>query len=55
MAYEDASDGTYQNDLGNFANLSDKQQLTSSIGASVRGDNWSAEWLIDRVDIVDPP
>ncbi|MEC8693839.1 MAG: LPS assembly protein LptD [Pseudomonadota bacterium] len=54
MAYEDASDGTYQNDLGNFANLSDKQQLTSSIGASVRGDNWSAEWLIDRVDIVDP-
>ena len=54
MAYEDASDATYQNDLDNFADLADKQQLTSSIGASARGDNWSAGWLIDRVDIVDP-
>ena len=54
MAYEDASDGTYQTDLDNFADLSDKQQLTSSIGATVRGDNWSAGWLVDRVDVVDP-
>ncbi|MEE2820651.1 MAG: LPS assembly protein LptD [Pseudomonadota bacterium] len=54
MAYEDSSDGTYQNDLNNFADLSDKQQLTSSIGVTVRGDNWSAGWLIDRVDVVDP-
>jgi LPS-assembly protein len=53
MTYEDASDGTYQDDLNNFADLSDKQQLTSSIGATVRGDTWSAGWIVDRVDIVD--
>ena len=34
IAYEDASDGTYQDDLDNFADLSDKKQLTSSIGAT---------------------
>ena len=54
VVYEDASDETYQTDLDNFADLSDKQQLTSSIGATVRGDNWSARWLVDRVDVVDP-
>ncbi len=54
MAYEDASDGSYQNDLDNFADLSDKQQLTSSMRATVRGNNWRAGWLIDRVDVVDP-
>ncbi|HAB78422.1 MAG TPA: hypothetical protein DCE57_06050, partial [Gammaproteobacteria bacterium] len=53
MTYEDASDGTYQDDLNNFADLSDKQQLTSSIGATVRGDTWSAGWIADRVDVVD--
>ena len=36
IAYEDASDGTYQDDLDNFAGLSDKKQLTSSIGATLR-------------------
>ena len=54
MTYEDASDGTYQDDLNNFADLSDKQQLTSSIGATVRGDTWSAGWIVDRIDVVDP-
>ena len=53
IAYEDASDATYQNDLDNFADLSDKQQLTSSIGTTVRGDNWSAGWIADQVDVVD--
>ena len=52
--YEDASDADYQTDLDNFANVSDKQQLTSSVGASVRGDNWSASWIADRVDVIDP-
>ena len=27
MTYEDASDGTYQDDLDNFADLSEKEQL----------------------------
>ncbi len=53
MTYEDASDGTYQDDLDNFADLSDKEQLTSSIGATARGDNWSAGWIADQIDVVD--
>ena len=54
MTYEDASDGTYQDDLDNFADLSEKEQLTSSIGVAVRGDEWNAGWLVDRIDVVDP-
>ena len=54
MTYEDASDGTYQDDLDNFADLSEKQQLTSTIGATVRGNEWNAGWLVDRIDVVDP-
>ncbi|MEK9669583.1 MAG: LPS assembly protein LptD [Gammaproteobacteria bacterium] len=53
MTYENASDGTYQNDLDNFADLSDKEQLTSSIGATARGDNWSIGWVADQIDVVD--
>jgi LPS-assembly protein len=53
MTYEDASDGTYQDDLDNFADLSDKEQLTSSMGATARGDNWSAGWVADQIDVVD--
>ncbi len=52
--YEDASDATYQTDLDNFANVSDEHQLTSSISAAVRGDNWTASWIADRVDVIDP-
>ncbi len=52
MTYEDASDGTYQDDLDNFADLSDKEQLTSSMGATARGDNWSAGWIADQIDVV---
>ncbi len=52
MTYEDASDGTYQDDLDNFADLSDKEQLTSSVGATVRGDGWSAGWIADQIDVV---
>ena len=54
MTYEDASDGTYQDDLDNFADLSEKEQLTSTIGATVRGDEWNAGWIVDRIDVVDP-
>ena len=54
VAYEDASDGTYQDDLDNFVNLSDKQQLTSSIGATLRNHSWSTGWIFDRVDVIDP-
>lgn len=54
VAYEDASDGTYQDDLDNFADLSDKEQLTSSASATMRGDTWTVGWLIDQVDVVDP-
>mgnify|MGYP003563425164 FL=1 len=54
LAYEDASDDTYQDDLDNFADLSDKQQLTSSASATMRGDNWTVGWLIDQVDVVNP-
>ncbi len=54
VAYEDASDGTYQDDLDNFVNLSDKQQLTSSIGATLRNQSWSTGWIFDRVDVIDP-
>lgn len=54
MTYENASDGTYQDDLDNFAELSDKQQLTSSIGATIRNNDWTAGWIMDRVDVVDP-
>ncbi|MEC8308315.1 MAG: LPS assembly protein LptD [Pseudomonadota bacterium] len=54
MTYEDASDGTYQDDLDNFADLSEEQQLTSIIGATVRGNEWNAGWLVDRIDVVDP-
>ena len=36
MTYEDASDGTYQDDLDNFADLSEKEQLTSTIGGGPR-------------------
>ena len=53
MTYEDASDGTYQDDLDNFADLSDKEQLTSSIGTTARGNNWSAGWVVDQIDVVD--
>ena len=53
IAYEDASDGTYQDDLDNFAGLSDKKQLTSSIGATLRGHSWSTGWIFDRVDVID--
>ncbi len=49
MSYEDASDATYQNQLNNFAGLSNKEQLTSSIGATVRGDGWTTSWMIDSV------
>ena len=51
--FEEASDATYQDDLDNFANLSDKEQLTSQASATMRGDNWSMGWLIDQVDVVD--
>ena len=54
VAYEDASDRTYQDDLDNFVNLSDKQQLTSSIGATLRNHSWSTGWIFDRVDVIDP-
>jgi LPS-assembly protein len=53
-AYEDASDVAYQKDLDNFAGVSDEHQLTSSVGASVRGNNWTASWIADRVDVIDP-
>ncbi len=54
MNYEDASDSEYQTDLDNFADLTDEHQLTSSVSASLRGDKWSASWLVDRVDVIDP-
>ena len=54
MTYEEASDGTYQDDLDNFADLSSKRQLTSSIGATVRNHKWSTGWIVDRVDVIDP-
>jgi LPS-assembly protein len=54
VAYEDASDTTYQDDLENFAELSDEEQLTSSASATIRGDNWTVGWLIDQVDPIDP-
>ena len=54
MTYEDASDGTYQDDLDNFADLSDKKQLTTSIGATLRNHSWSTGWIFDRVDVIDP-
>lgn len=53
MNYENASDAEYQNDLNNFAELSDEKQLSSSIGATVRGDTWSVGWVMDRIDIID--
>ena len=53
MAYEEVSDKTYQHDLDNFAGLSDKKQLKSSIEATVRGDTWTASWVADSVDVVD--
>ena len=53
MAYEEASDVTYQHDLDNFADLSDKQQLNSSIEAAVRGDTWTASWMADSINVVD--
>ena len=53
IAYEDASDGTYQHELDNFAGLSDKQQLESSIQATLRGDTWTASWMLDSIDVVD--
>jgi LPS-assembly protein len=40
-------------DLDNFADLSDKEQLTSSIGTTARGNNWSAGWVADQIDVVD--
>ena len=54
MAYEEASDETYQHDLDNFAGLSDKKQLKSSIEATLRGDTWTASWMVDSIDVVDP-
>lgn len=52
--YEDASDSEYQTDLNNFAEVSDEHQLTSSVGATVRGNNWSASWIADQINVIDP-
>ena len=54
LTYEDMSDETYQTDLNNFASLPEKKQITSSLGANVRGENWTVGWLFDHVDTVDP-
>jgi len=54
LTYENASDHLYQDDVSNFANLSDDQQLVSSARALMRGDDWTVGWLIDQVDVVDP-
>ena len=53
LVYEDASDKDYQTDLDNFADLSDTSQLTSSVGAQVRGENWTAGWLAEHVNVID--